>query len=40
MELEGAAIDRVVENARTELTLKGETRRRRVSIRVGAAEGE
>lgn len=32
MELEGAALDRVVENARTEPVLKGETRRKRASI--------
>jgi len=39
MESEGAAFGRVVENARTVFTLKGETRRRRASIGVGIAEG-
>ena len=38
MESEGAAFDRVVENARMGPTLKGETRRRRVSIGVDTAE--
>lgn len=37
MESEGAAFDRVVENARVGLALKGETRRRRVSIGVDGA---
>lgn len=35
---EGAAFGRVVENARTGFTLKGETRRRRASIGVNATE--
>ena len=40
MESEGAAFGRAVESARTGLALKGETRRRKVSIGVGAAERE
>lgn len=40
MESEGAAFDRVVENARIGLALKGETRRRRASIGVGGTERE
>ena len=40
MELEDAALDRVVETARMLFTLKGEARRRRASIRVEEVERE
>ena len=40
MESEGAAFDRVVENARIGFDLKDGTRRKRASIDVEAAERE